>query len=514
MTAPTVTPRVVAELGAEVGELLAERNAAQGTAALEVYAEDPAGFLRDVLRCDPWAKQVEMAEAVRDYPRVVCVTGNGLGKDFIVARAALWWIYARRGFVILTGPTERQVKHILMREVRQAFLRATDLPGQVFELSVRVGGETRLLAMTSDAADQLTGFHDARGLLIAITEGQGVSAATYEAAEACCTGPRDRVFAYGNPTRNTGSFHTVAHSRHWHALTVAATESPNVASGAEEIPGLITREGIELKAAEWGTGSPLYQSRVLAHFPTDAVESIASRALLERAFRAHHTETASEASVAATHSTPWCALDVARAGEDANVLVIAQGDPEQCLFIREAHSWHAPDTNDTLAKVEALADAAYAWLTPRARERLRRAAWPESPRWRPLILTDEAGMGGPVLDQLKQRGFAVEGFLGAASPIDGDRFQNKRAESYFAFKLALEHGRLALPRSEALVEECLSTEWTVGPRDRIAIIDKDTVRRQLGRSPDLLDAITMAAWRAFSATARGHWGTSEFRLGG
>jgi hypothetical protein len=85
------------------------------------YDHDPTGFMRDVLHCEPWSAQVEMSERVRDHARVCVVTANGLGKDWVTARIALWWVYARRGFVILTGPGERQVKQILMREIRRAF---------------------------------------------------------------------------------------------------------------------------------------------------------------------------------------------------------------------------------------------------------------------------------------------------------------------------------------------------------------------------------------------------------
>ncbi len=44
-------------------------------------------------------------------------SANGCGKDWLAARLALWWVYARQGLVLLTGPTERQVVEIVMGEV-------------------------------------------------------------------------------------------------------------------------------------------------------------------------------------------------------------------------------------------------------------------------------------------------------------------------------------------------------------------------------------------------------------
>jgi len=129
----------VRRLSEQVGELIASHEQARDISEFSKYASDPARFMRDVLRCEPWEKQITMAELVRDSRRTVCLSANGIGKDWTCARIALWWVFARRGLVILTGPTERQVKFILMREVRRAFTRAPELPGDLYSLELRVG---------------------------------------------------------------------------------------------------------------------------------------------------------------------------------------------------------------------------------------------------------------------------------------------------------------------------------------------------------------------------------------
>jgi hypothetical protein len=65
------TTYAIEKLRAEVGELLAKHAAAQDILSFAKYAGDPVGFFHDVLRCEPWSKQIEMAELVRDHPRVV-----------------------------------------------------------------------------------------------------------------------------------------------------------------------------------------------------------------------------------------------------------------------------------------------------------------------------------------------------------------------------------------------------------------------------------------------------------
>jgi hypothetical protein len=92
------------QLRGEVGELVARHDQAQSITDYTKYADDPEGFLRDVLRCETvWSKQVEMLERVRDNPRTLVMSANSIGKDWLVARMALWWVYTRRGFVIFTS---------------------------------------------------------------------------------------------------------------------------------------------------------------------------------------------------------------------------------------------------------------------------------------------------------------------------------------------------------------------------------------------------------------------------
>ncbi len=100
-------------LKADIGDLVSSHDRGRDLEDFSRYADDPLGFIREVLReTDPglWSKQEEIAESVRDYPLTGVQGCNGSGKDHAAARIALWWTYARRGQVLVTGPTERHVK--------------------------------------------------------------------------------------------------------------------------------------------------------------------------------------------------------------------------------------------------------------------------------------------------------------------------------------------------------------------------------------------------------------------
>ncbi len=443
--------------------MLARHDKALAATDFTKYANDPAGFMRDVLRCEPWSMQVTMAEAVRDHPRVVVVTANGIGKDWCTARLALWFCFARRGFVILTGPTQRQVKEILMRQVRVAFAAAPELPGELFQMELRVSDDCGILAFTSDNADKLTGYHN-ENLLICVTEGQGVEDEAYEAARACCTSPKNRLFVYGNPTRPTGPFVKAAESDHWHTLTVPASAHPNVISGREEIPGAISREWVDAMRDEYGEGSSVFQSRVMARFPTESLEGLIKREWLRAAF--DRWESGELIDVTAKR---YLSLDVARFGPDSSVLSIVRGP-----VVEELVTWRG------LALTES------ADRTLRERDRV----WTNRMGPPPAILVDEPGVGGGCIDILRKLGARVIPYNGANTPKDERRFLNSRAETHWTFRTLLENGRIALPRDRLLEEEAMAVEWQINPAtNKIQILSKDTMRGTLGRSPDRLDSV-------------------------
>ena len=59
-------------------------------------------------------------EAVRDHPQVTVRSGHGVGKTFVAACAALWWVYSfRPSLVLTTAPTARQVEGLLWGEIRR-----------------------------------------------------------------------------------------------------------------------------------------------------------------------------------------------------------------------------------------------------------------------------------------------------------------------------------------------------------------------------------------------------------
>ena len=74
----------------------------EATAILKKSQADPAWWMREVLGSEPWSKQIETIEAVRDN-RVVAVKGcHGGGKSWDAARTAMWFLYNHRPSIVIT----------------------------------------------------------------------------------------------------------------------------------------------------------------------------------------------------------------------------------------------------------------------------------------------------------------------------------------------------------------------------------------------------------------------------
>jgi hypothetical protein len=342
VTGHTTTLR---RLERDLGELVERHERARDLTEFGAYADQPVAFVREVLMGEPWSKQIEIAEAVRDQPLTVVRSCNAAGKDWIAAHLAVWWVYARRGLVLLTGPTERQVREIVMGEVARAFASAQDLPGELFQMALRLGREEQagILAFTSTEASRLTGFHAPRVLAV-LTEAQGVEDWAWEGLLACATGAEDRVLAVGNPLSPCGRFYTASRpSSGWTAIRITASEHPNLREGRAMIPGGPSPEFVKRIASEFGEGSGTYQARVLGEFPDESEEGLFRRSWLEAAVRTHESgELAAEAAA----SPPIVAIDPARFGPDSTVLAVRRGP-----VLEEIMSWRSASTMESVGRV-------------------------------------------------------------------------------------------------------------------------------------------------------------------
>jgi phage terminase large subunit len=479
----------------ELGELLERHERARDIKSFAPYRDDPVSFIRDVLGGAPWSAQIEIAQGVRDNPLVVVRSCNGAGKDWLAARLALWWVYARKGFVLVTGPTERQVKNVVMGEVRAAFARVEGLPGDLFETALRVDRDERvgILAFTSSTASSLTGFHAPR-LMVVITEAQGVEPFAWEAMHANLSGAESRFLAVGNPLAPSGDFFNANRSPTWRAFRLSAAEHPNVVEGREVIPGAVGADFVERMAREYGRGSGIYRSRVEGEFPDSAEDGLFRRTWIAAAF-ARHARMQPD-----TDHDLVAGIDPARLGPDSTVLAVRRGP-----VLTHIKTWTRLDLAEMTGRlVTALREVGFRPSRLEVVPPWQRTAYSGTTRrsgGRGRLIVDSVGVGGGVLDRLRELGYKVTDYNGGRTPRNTRKFLNRRAETSWQLRSLLEAGEIALPTDERLADELLATRWKPTSSGQVQIEAKDDLRARLGRSPDRADAVVMA-FSDFNPTTR------------
>ena len=79
------------------------------------------------------------------------------------------------------------------------------------------------------------------------------------------------------------------------------------------------------------------------------------------------------------------------------------------------------------------------------------------------------------------------------------KFANRRAELHWAFRMAIYHGLVTIPRRFKRVwSDIAAPTYTYDRRGRILVEDKEQIRRRIGRSPDHGDMAVLSLSRVGS----------------
>lgn len=469
----------------------------------DLYRHDPVGFFRLVLGAEPWSRQIEILEAVRDHPRVAVCSGHKIGKSSCAAGIALWYycsfVDAR---VVMTSTTSRQVDQILWRELRMLRARGgrcvdcklADPDGLLIprpcEHSTLIEGEQGELARTglkSPDFREIVGFTareaeavagiSGRNLLYIVDEASGVGDDIFEAIEGNRAGGA-RIAMFSNGTRNEGEFFEAfnSKSRLYFTLRVSSEETPNVVEGRDVIPGLATREWIEEKKEEWGENSPMYLVRVKGQHATHEQGKIFSI----------HMITQAEQRWAEAHDAGRLFVGIDPAGEsgtgDETAFSARRGLKQ--LMLR-AHL----GLNDEQHLVQLLALLSTLKL----------------PRETPVVVLDREGSIGSSLYgrlrnfvELNPQAFELVGLRASdkavRKPLIYDRMRDELVAN---LELWFRDGG-AILEDVKLEKELHAFEWKQAINGRLKVTPKDKIRKALGRSPDRFDALTLCCWEPLS----------------
>lgn len=425
----------------------------------------PIEFARDILQVELWSKQEEVLGALVENRRVAVKSGNGLGKGYCAAVAALWFLHCHDPAIVLTtAPTFRQVRHILWRQIRGLYRRASDvLGGKMLDTRWEVAEDRYAIGLSADTADQFQGFHSPN-MFIIVDEAEGVSEEIYEAIEAVMTSATPRLLLIGNPTTINGAFRKAFYEerRLYYTVTISALDSPNVVAGEVVIPGLATADWVEERRQTWGQDGPIFRSRVLGEFPEQAEDTLISLSDIEAAARAY-CDPRTEYYEGPNETV--LAVDVARFGSDRSVILLRRG-----ARVEEIHAFQKLDTMQFAARIAAAINQ-------------------HNPA---RVYIDEIGIGAGVVDRLKEQGFPVRGINVALRAKQSGQFANVRAEGYWRLRELFEAGAIAIPNDNQLIGELAALRYHYDNLGRLILETKDAMRGRGLPSPDKADAMMLA----------------------
>ena len=471
------------------------------------YRDDPVRFFREVIGVEPWHRQREVIEAVRDHRRVTVKSGHKVSKSHTASGIALWFYCSfPDGRVVMTSTTSRQVDDILWRELKMMRARSgvcvdckrlnedraaheqivapcehsAIIDGEIGELA-RTGLKSsdfrEIKGFTAREAEAVAGI-SAPNLLYILDEASGIKPEIFEAIEGNRAGGA-RIIMFSNPTRTSGDFYDSHNSKaeFYSCHTISSEETPNVVFGDDDpraIPGLASREWIEEKQKEWGEDSAMYKVRAKGEF-----------AELEegKIFSLHEIAEAEQR----LEETPkngrlFIGLDPAGEGENA----------DECVWaMRRGQSVYDLIAMRGLTKEAILMHT----LSLCKKHRDKR----EIPV---LVLDREGKIGAEVygfflafLSTRKEAPFQLVPVRASdrspRNPTVYDRMRDFLAGNLLDW---LREGG-AIVSDTKLEQELHVFEWIEQERTgRVKITRKVDVRKELGRSPDRFDALCLCVW--------------------
>lgn len=454
---------------------------------IAAYYDDPFGF---VLAMYPWGEdgalsryqgpdewqakylvQLGRSVAQRGFNgldavapiRTAVSSGHGIGKSTLVAWVVDWIMSTRqnaRGTI--TANTFSQVKDKTWASIRK--WTKLCLTAHWFEVtSERMyhvdAPESWFCSAQScreENSEAFAGQHEASSTSFYIfDEASAVPDKIYEVAEGGLTDGEPMIFLFGNPTRSTGAFHRAcfgSQRNRWQSTTIDSRTC-----------AFTNKAQLDEWAEDYGEDSDFYRVRVRGLPPAASdLQFIDNQSVSD----AQHRE------VDALDDDPLvCGLDVARGGGDNNVFAFRRGpDARSVLAIRIA----GEETRDSMRLVVKAAEVLNTHYGGRPVK---------------MMFIDGTGIGGPIVDRLKQLGHQnIMEVQFAASPPDR-KYANMRSFMWGKLRDWLSRGAIA---ADAQLEQDL-----VGPgyehdrQDRIVLEAKDKMKRRGLDSPDVGDALAL-----------------------
>lgn len=315
-----------------------------------------------------------------------------------------------------------------------------------FASSWRVDAQT----CREENSEAFAGLHAANSTpFYLFDEASAVPSKIWEVAEGGLTDGEPMFFCFGNPTRNDGKFHDCFNTgSRWRTKQIDSRNAK-----------MTNKRLIEQWKVDHGEDSDFFRVRVKGQFPKAGDMQFMPSDIVE------HAQT--EPLGAYLGDEPLImSFDVARGGGDDCRIAFRRGDDAQSEMSYRITHENSRDSMKMLSKVVMVIE-----------------------RHKPnAIFVDETGVGGPILDRLRELGYNAYGVQFGSKADDESRYYNKTAEMGDRLRnWMMKRGRI--PNDEQLKRELVCREFWHDDKGRLVLERKQDIKTRLGYSPDWADAM-------------------------
>ncbi len=392
-------------------------------------------------------------------------SGHGIGKSAMAAWLVLWVMSTRpfsKGVVTantaeqLSSKTWAGVASWLSKAVNQHWFAITTGKGAMRLVHKQYPDSWRVDAQTSreENSESFAGLHAANSTpWYLFDEASAIPSKIWEVAEGGKTDGQPMHFVFGNPTRNTGAF-AECFGKSRHRWITKQIDSRKVA--------ITNKKMLNDWVNDYGENSDFVKVRVRGVFPNASSLQFIPRELVDQAM---NRKPAAERFIGRTAAV---GVDVARFGDDQSVIRTRVGRDGVGIPVKR---YRELDTMQLASKVAEHVD------------------YIKSMGMTAVVFVDGGGVGGGVVDRLRQLNHDVVEVQFGGKADDAKKYLNKRAEMWARAKEWLAIG--CLTKDEAMTTDLTSVEYQYTAADQIQLESKEHMKARGLASPDDGDALAL-----------------------
>lgn len=399
-------------------------------------------------------------------------SGRGPGKSAFLSMLSCWFMSCWLGGTnIVTANTETQLRSRTMAELGKwhtmminshwfdkttTSMKPSKWFGELLTSQLKMDTQyyyTDAQSWSEENPDAFAGAHSQIGMMVQFDEASGISDKIWTVTEGFFTDQAElRLWVViSNPRRNTGNFFECFH-KNKHMWLTRYIDSRTV-------EGLDT--GVYDRIVEqYGEDSDEARVEVKGEFPRTGSNQFIGRELVQ------------DAVIRPLVSDPSAPLvmgvDVARFGDDYSVVRFRRG--------RDARSFSpfrfkGLNTMELSIEISKIIDR----FSPDA------------------VFVDGGGVGGGVVDRLRELRYRIIEVQSGAGADDSDRFLNKRTEMWAMMRDWLHIG--CISQDKGLIEDLTGPEYEHHTKNKLALEPKKKMKKRGLNSPDDADALAFTFYR-------------------